>query len=845
MNQVVDKHLTTQSGSLIRSNEGLRAEIERLRADNASLRSQLDKSKTQGQAERQYMRASLSLVEDAVKARREVEVTSAALKVSEERLQTLSDAVPQLIWTNNHAGVANYFNKRWYEYSGLTPEQSAGLGWQAIVHQDDAPFSNAKWRQALVDGKVFETEYRLRAAKGNYRWFIGRNVPLYSEDGKVSGWFGSATDIDDLKNAETQIREREEQFRRAIQEAPIPVIMQAEDGQVLQISTTWTELTGYAQEDIPTFDSWLHHAYGPGAEMVRSHVQQLFTGEIRQVEVEFDVTTRSGEVRYWAFSASAPGSLTDGRRFIVGMALDITERQRATRALALSEERFRVALEAGGMASWDFDLLSKRVIWNDQHYRLLGLPVDDKEKKPDDFFRYIHSDDQARIKEELRKASEETGVYRADFRVVRSDGVVRWMSGYGKSTEHKDGKIVRMSGVMLDITEEHEATERLAAAEERLRLLVESALEHAIIGLDPERKVTTWNPGAARITGYQAVEVVGHSIDIIFTPEDRAAGVPERETFQAIEEGRASDNRWLQRKDGTKYWARGAMLPMRSRAGGDIIGFVKIAHDETEVQQAREALESSRHELKDALQQTEKSRAEAERANRAKDNFLAVLSHELRTPLTPVTLATRTLLRRVDLTEPVRDALHMISRNVEVESHLVDDLLDVTRIAHGKMELLKADMDMHEAIAHAVEISRPDMEAKQQHFTMRLEAHQFEVHGDKQRLKQVVWNVLKNASKFTPEKGQISLRTYNEGDRLMVEISDTGIGMEPSALDLIFAPFTQANRDITREFGGLGLGLAIARASLSGHNGELTVNSEGLSRGSTFICSLPTLPAND
>ncbi|MBV8851971.1 MAG: PAS domain S-box protein, partial [Sinobacteraceae bacterium] len=182
----------------------------------------------------------------------EARQASHELRESETRLRTLADAVPQIIWANDAEGFANYFNNRWYEYSGRSFEESAGRGWEAIVHPEDAPASIEQWRRVLATGEAFDCEYRLRRADGQYRWFIGRNVPLRDTAGAITGWFGTATDIQDLKEAQAALHAGEEQFRRAIQDAPIPVIMYAEDGQVLQISRTWTELTGYTPEDIPT-----------------------------------------------------------------------------------------------------------------------------------------------------------------------------------------------------------------------------------------------------------------------------------------------------------------------------------------------------------------------------------------------------------------------------------------------------------------------------------------------------------------------------------------------------------------------------------------------------------------
>src|SRR5579871_443735 len=243
--------------------------------------------------------------------------------------------------------------------------------------------------------------------------------------------------------------------------------------------------------------------------------------------------------------------------------------------------------------------------------------------------------------------------------------------------------------------------------------------------------------------------------------------------------------------------------------------------------------------LREAASEAERARAAALAATRAKDQFIAVLSHELRTPLTPVLMATAALTRRRDLPDPVRDALAMIRRNVELEAHLVNDLLDVTRIERGKLELNRVPMPLHGAIEAAIEISRPDIEAKQQRLAVHLQAREQRVLGDRERLEQAVWNLLKNASKFTPRQGEIRIETYDAEGSVMLRISDTGIGIEPQSMHLIFEPFVQGDRSITHAYGGLGLGLAIAKASICGHGGDIQALSAGPGLGSTFLVRLP------
>ncbi len=375
------------------------------------------------------------------------------------------------------------------------------------------------------------------------------------------------------------------------------------------------------------------------------------------------------------------------------------------------------------------------------------------------------------------------------------------------------------------------AEEALRDSQERLQLVIENAREYAIFSMDLERRITTWNTGAQAILGYTHEEAIGRSADIIFTLEDRAAGAPAQEAATALTEGRAADERWHLRKDGGRFWGSGVMTAMHD-AQNEAIGLLKIFRDETVARETQQALEAS-------LEETERARAEAEAAGQAKDHFLAVLSHELRTPLMPVLLAVDMLARRMDLPEPARDALNSIRSNVELESHFIDELLDVTRIGRGKFEIARQPMDLHEAIRRAITISEPDIQDKEQRLTVELNATEHQLNGDFTRLQQVVWNLLKNASKFTPEGGGIWVRTRNEPAVFVLEVSDNGIGIDREALSRIFDAFAQANEAISRQYGGLGLGLAITKATVDAHGGELHADSAGSGKGATFRVSFP------
>jgi signal transduction histidine kinase len=229
-------------------------------------------------------------------------------------------------------------------------------------------------------------------------------------------------------------------------------------------------------------------------------------------------------------------------------------------------------------------------------------------------------------------------------------------------------------------------------------------------------------------------------------------------------------------------------------------------------------------------------------SNNAKDHFLSTLSHELRTPLTPVLAAVELIEVEGCPAEELRQQMGMIRRNVELEVRLIDDLLDLTRISRGKVRLHLAVEDVHEKLRHVIEILGPEIRSKELRLTLELSAESATVMADAPRIQQTLWNLLRNAVKFTPARGEVRIRTFNPAaDQVGIEVSDSGIGIEPHVLPRIFDSFDQGGPEVTRLFGGLGIGLTISRALAELHGGALTADSEGKGRGARFLLSLPVV----
>ena len=267
-------------------------------------------------------------------------------------------------------------------------------------------------------------------------------------------------------------------------------------------------------------------------------------------------------------------------------------------------------------------------------------------------------------------------------------------------------------------------------------------------------------------------------------------------------------------------------------ASGSLIGAVNVFQDIT----ARKEAEKALHEAK----------VLAERASQAKDQFLGMLSHELRTPLTPVLMTVALLKDDPDLECGIRDQLNMMYRNVVLEARLIDDLLDLSRIVNGKLALYREQVEAHGIIQNALQMVRAHAAAKRLTIRLQLDAAANRVNADSARLQQVFWNLLQNAVKFTPDNGQITICSRNDPrGELVVEVQDSGIGIEPGKLSSIFNAFDQGDPDARRQSGGLGLGLAISKAIVVSHGGTIAAHSAGKGQGSKFVIELHTISQSD
>ena len=484
-----------------------------------------------------------------------------ALRASEMRIKQLANTIPQLAWMAEPDGSIHWYNDRWYEYTGATPAEMGGWGWQSVHDPAWLPRVVELWKRSLASGEPFQMTFPLRGKDGRFRPFFTLVAPLKDAEGKVLQWFGTNTDVSPLREAE---------------------------------------------ED--------RHK---------------------------------------------------------------------------TEERLRLATDAGSIGIWEWDLVQDKVVWSDRVYQLHGLAPGQFGGRAEDFSALVHPDDLEALWQKIQAAIKESDGFSSEFRAVLPDGSLKWLSTWARVHRNQSGLADRLVG--------------------------------ATISIDAYKK-------------------------------------------------------------------------------------------------AQAALQES---------------------DRRKDEFLAMLAHELRNPLAPIITAAHLLNLPGHDEKRIRQASEIIARQAKHMTELVDDLLDVSRVTRGLVQLKKETLDLKSAISSAIEQVRPLMEARRHTLQTWMDDEQVFVRGDRTRLTQVIVNLLNNAGKFTPEGGEIALRVEVRNARVRISVRDNGIGIDASFIPHVFELFTQGARTTDRAQGGLGIGLALVKSIAALHDGQVEVHSDGLGTGSTFTFTLP------
>jgi PAS domain S-box-containing protein len=651
----------------------------------------------------------------------------AALRESEERYRILSETVPSILFINFADGKNEYCNQRFYEYTGLPDGSSQDYNWAYALHRDDIEMYIQQWPVWIQQGQPFEVECRFRRFDGQYRWFLGRCLPIRNNQGDIIKWLGICFDIHDFKETQQNLRDSEETARRQLGEieaiyttAPVGLAFIDGDFRYLRINERLAQMNGFSveahmgrklQELLPEI----------GALQEPVFRKVIETGEpVFNLEVRSTTPAQPGVERDW-LASYYPLKGSDGTVLGINMTvLEITDRKRIEKALIESERRYRFLADAIPEIVWTADNDGLLDYMNQRWYEYTELAF---EEIGNGWEKVMHPEDVERYRQLWQEALQNGTPYENEQRYLRtSDGVYRWHLVRSLPFYDDSGNIVKWFGTCTDI------------------------------------------------------------------------------------------------------------------------------HEQKQIEQERILI----------LEREQAARQEAETANRIKDQFLAILSHELRSPLNPILGWTKLLKNRKCDEATLSKALDTIERNVKLQIQLIDDLLDISRILRGKLILNTNPVDLAAVIDAALETVRTAAQIKALQIETNIDINVGQVLGDFNRLQQVVTNLLTNGVKFTPNGGTVQVilsssygikgampcaPTPHSPNYAQIIVKDTGKGISPEFLPHIFEYFRQEDSSTTRQFGGLGLGLAIVSNIVEMHNGTITAGSPGEGQGATFTIKLPIIPS--
>ena len=764
---------------------------------------------------------------------------------SAQRQARVFDAVLSSItdfaYTFDRAGRLTYVNKALLDLWGLTSDREV-LGknfFELNYPRDLATKIHRQIEEVFRTGRILsdETAYVSPTGAGGYYEYIF--VPVLGPDGAVEAVAGSTRDITRRKRAEDdrerllrQVEAERARLAEIVRQSPAFMCVLRGPEHVFEIvNDRYHQLVGRRDLLGKTVRQAFPEIEGQGFFELLDEVYR--TGEPfvgRDVRVLLQVTPGCAPVEYcieFVYQAlrEADGSVSGV--FVHGV--DLTEIKRHEARLArdaalLANVRDSVIVT---------DLEGIVTFWNEGASRLFGHTAGETVGRPNS--ERFDPEQRPKVEELTRRIAAGEMEFAGEWLDRRKDGTHVWIEAETRRIHDTSGKPIGVMGVSRDISDRKRNEEILRENGDRFRQLAD-AMPQIVFAATPDGNVDYFNRKWYEYTGIPEGEVGFESWRHTHEPDqlDRVVKVWQH----SLETGAPYEIEYrLRRADGEFRWHLGRALPVRDARGAIVrwFGTNTDIHDAKILQEQNDRL----------LQSERAAHAEAEAASRAKDRFLAVLSHELRTPLSPVVMSIAAMEIDPDLPLKFHEDVAMIRRNIELEVKLIDDLLDLSRVTSGKLRLHPQAVRVHEILRHVLQSSVSDMDAKRLDVVSHLDATDDRVTADPARLQQVFWNILRNAAKFTPERGRITVRTTNAASpsgaaQLVVEITDTGAGIAPEQLSRIFDAFEQGDVRTTRQFGGLGLGLAIAKAVVEIHGGTIHAASEGEGRGATFTVRLNT-----
>jgi PAS domain S-box-containing protein len=783
--------------------------------------------------------------------------------------QIFDSATDFAIIATDLRGEVTEWNEGARRILGWTASEAIGFPLSRIFTPEDVASNTPEGEMQLALDIGYAPDERWHVKKSGDRfWAVGQTTPLKSPDGSAVGFVKVMRDrtIQKLEEADSEALtasleaqvEHTTRERNRIWENSLDLLLEiSPDGFLRAVNPVWTDALGYTRHEL--VDQYFAPFVHP--DDIQATAEAIKTASNGPLErFENRMLHKNGAYRWIAWRA-APG---DGLVYANGR--DITvEKAQAEQLAAANDVRLEVSLEAGGMGVWDWDIRTDEITWLNGAAKMHGFEATEHQPgmSVKSYMANVHPEDRDSVLHAIAQALPSADNFQAEFRVVWPDGSIHWLDARGRILRDEDSAPLRMIGVNVDVTERKRTEDDLtflASASSELAGLIEPAVTLERLAFLAVPRFADWCT-ADLLQGdgtLQRVAVAHADASKVALAEELHRKMPTEVdaphgVYNVVRTGRAEFVHQIK----PEFLEQATQDPERRKvvqalglrsyiiapltAHGKVLGavaFITAESGRTYGPKDLKLAEDLAHRAAIALDNAKLYQA-AEQSNQAKSVFLATLSHELRNPLAAIENGLALVRLTVDDRERVEKIVTMVGRQTAQLTRLVDDLMDASRIATGKISLKNEWLSLAEIVDDAVDAVRSEIEAKNHELSIRVPKHPIRVLGDSARLLQVFSNLLTNAARYTNEGGKIDVRVEDTENEATIHVRDTGIGIEARVLPNVFQMFTQAVHPPQHNQGGLGIGLALVEGLVKLHGGRVEAFSAGLGKGSEFVVHLP------
>jgi PAS domain S-box-containing protein len=738
----------------------------------------------------------------------------------------------QTIWDLRHEVI--------FGYQPGTPNRDY-FDWERHIHPEDLEWIHQATHAARDNHKALAIQYRILWPDETLHWVDAKGRFVYDAAGRPIRMIGVVRDITARKQTEEALQTSEDRFRRAIMDSPIPIILHAEDGEVVLINTAWTEFSGYQLQEIPTLADWAERAYGERKELVKETIDNPYSIDAKVREGEFTIRTRSGEMRTWDFSSAPLGQLSDGRRLVISTALDITDRKWAEQALRYGEARYRSLIEATSQITWttnpEGELFTQQLGWenftgqNFEAYKGWG------------WLTAIHPEDQPATAHAWTTAVESHTIFSFEHRIRRNDGEYRHMQVRGIPVFEEDGSVREWVGAHSDITEQKQYEEALRDSQEQFKATFEQAAV-GIAHVDLDGRWIRVNQKLCEIVGYSAAELRDRTFQDLTHPDDLKADLAYVQQLIAGKVETYSIEKRYFHKSGQIVWVEltASLVRKPVEEHQDLDSelrtpqyFISVIEEINDRKQDQATLQARSRELSNFNGLLAQAAVLLDERNQELDRFVHIVSHDLKAPLRAISNLSQWIEEDLDGQLPPENQQQMalLRDRVSRMEAMINGLLDYARA--GRTDAVIEPVPVAELLAEVVDSLAPPKT-----FSIEIVPEMPTLQTKRLLLSQVFANLISNGIKHHDRPdGFIRISSQDQGSFYEFAVADDGSGIAPEQHDKIFTIFQTVNPQNNPDSSGIGL--SIVKKIVETEEGTIRLESE-MGKGTIFYFTWPKDP---